>query len=264
MLVFPQLSSGAAALYPVRRRRRARTVRNVLRDGRAVVYSDPDWARIEWDLDATGWTETEWAAVEALFLAVEGRRGSFTFLDPAGNLLRHSEEFANPVWDIGPLITVTSGVAGPWIGTGAAMVTNAGPAAGEVAQELAAPGDFQYVLSLWVRGNAAGTVTLFAAAGSVAASWEHSVNQQWRRVWAPVRLEAMAETVRFGVRLAAGQSMELFGMQVEAQCAPGDYQRTGARGGVHGAARFASDVLRVRARSTDVLDTTVRIVSKGS
>ena len=42
MLVFPQLTTGAAALYPLRRSRRRRSVINTLSDGSQVQYSDPD------------------------------------------------------------------------------------------------------------------------------------------------------------------------------------------------------------------------------
>jgi hypothetical protein len=53
-------------------------------------------------------------------------------------------------------------------------------------------------------------------------------------------------------------------MQVEAQLAASDYKMTGTNGGVYSNARFASDRLAVRAQSTDVYDSTIRIVSAGS
>ncbi|MEI9814969.1 MAG: hypothetical protein WDO18_21030 [Acidobacteriota bacterium] len=59
MLVFPQLTTGAAALYPLRRSRRRRTVANALGDGRLVRYRDPDFGETRWQLDAVGLSETE-------------------------------------------------------------------------------------------------------------------------------------------------------------------------------------------------------------
>jgi hypothetical protein len=263
MLVFPQLTTGAAALYPVRRRRSRRSVRNVLRDGSTVVYLDPDWRRTEWDLDARGWTEGEWRAVEDLFLAVRGAAGTFTFLEPAGNLLRHSEAFEAAVWDKGPLVTVHLGLPDPVGGANAAALTNAGPTPAELGQTLAVPGEFTYALSVWVRSGVAGDIQLFAAADG--AELERTVRAEaaWRRVYTPVSLGVAAEAVRFGVRLNAGQSVELFGMQVEAQPGMGDYQKTEEQGGVYPDARFGTDVLNVRARATDQFDATIRIVSKG-
>jgi hypothetical protein len=64
--------------------------------------------------------------------------------------------------------------------------------------------------------------------------------------------------------MAAGGSVELFGMQVEAQMGPSDYKITGAVGGVYSKARFGSDQLTVTAQGTDVYDAVVQIVSTGS
>lgn len=263
MLVFPQLTTGSAALYPIRRRRSARTVRNELRDGATVVYRDPDWVRTEWELEAAGWTAAEWAAVEELFEAARGQFGTFTFLDPAGNLLCQSEALEAPEWDRGPLVMVAEGIDDPMGGSSARRVTNGGPADADIYQTLAVPGDFVYALSGWVRASGTQMVTLFAETVGAAVERRFEAREEWRRVWMTVGLDAPTEEVLFGVRLALGQALDLFGLQVEAQPGVGDYQRTGSRGGVHSRARFASDVLNVQARSSDAFDSVVRIVSKG-
>jgi len=67
--------------------------------------------------------------------------------------------------------------------------------------------------------------------------------------------------VTFGAELAAGASVDLFGMQLEAEPGVSDYKRTGASGGVYAKARFAEDELAVTARGTDVFDAIVRIVA---
>jgi hypothetical protein len=73
-----------------------------------------------------------------------------------------------------------------------------------------------------------------------------------------------ADSVTFSVLLDAGTSVDLFGMQVEAQPGVGTYQKTGARGGVHTRARFAGDGLTVRAQGSDVYEAVIQIVSKGN
>src|SRR5258708_422791 len=108
MAVFPQLTTGAAALYPVTRVRKTRTVVNDLGDGRRVVYGDPNGGRQEWELRTAGLTGAEWNAIQGLFNVVEGRLGTFTFLDPAGNLLARSEEFGDPAWTNGPALQLTA------------------------------------------------------------------------------------------------------------------------------------------------------------
>jgi hypothetical protein len=264
MLVFPQMTTGSVALYPLARRRSRRTVVNRMLDGSAVVYADPDWAEKRWELDCVGLSEDEWGSVESLFDAVTGRLGVFTFLEPAGNLLVQSEEFAAAEWDNSALVGVTGGIADPFGGTSAGRVTNSGPTVGDVAQVLAVPGDFRYAVSVWARVSVAGSVALFASTvgGSVERSFE--LGTVWRRVAMPVGLGLATESVTFGARMGAGVTVDLFGMQVDAQAGVGGYQKTGANGGVHSLARFGSDDLTVRARGTDVFDAVIRIVSKGS
>jgi hypothetical protein len=264
MLVFPQLATGAAALYPVRRTRTARTVKNVLADGRRVVYTDPDWSSRAWDLQPAGLTEVEWEAVDTLFEAAGGRRNAFTFLDPAGNLLARSEEFDAAEWDNDPLIGLTAGIDDPFGGTAAMRAVNSGAGAQAIAQTLAAPGDFRYALSVWGRAAGASAVTLFASSVGGNAERTFALGAQWKRISMPVDLADASESVTFGARLAPGAQIDLFGMQVDAQAAAGGYQRTAAIGGVHASARFAHDSLTVRAQGTDVYDLAIRIVSKRS
>src|SRR5437879_1603713 len=104
MLVFPQLTTGAAALYPVTKRRFRRSVVNTLADGQVDVFADPDAAVAAWELRATGLTPAEWNAIEGLFQQSAGMAGTFTFLDPVGNLLIDSEDFGAAAWTKGGLI----------------------------------------------------------------------------------------------------------------------------------------------------------------
>ncbi len=110
MLVFPQLVTGASSIYPLKKQHTARTVVNVLGDGQKVIYEDSSAAIVDWELQLKSLTRAEADAIEALFTAVSGQWGLFTFLDPAGNLLAFSEEFGNSVWTNGPLIQLTTGI----------------------------------------------------------------------------------------------------------------------------------------------------------
>ncbi len=78
-----------------------------------MVFADPDALLREWELRATG---NVGGGVECDGGAVSGDSGrleTFTFLDPAGNLLLSSEEFGAPEWNNGPLISLTAGMADP-------------------------------------------------------------------------------------------------------------------------------------------------------
>ena len=217
MLVFPQLATGAAAIYPVTRRDIARTVVNTLSDGSTVVFADPDALLRQWELSATGMSAAEWNAVEALFQATSGRLQTFTFLDPAGNLLASSEAFGAPEWNNGPSISLTAGVADPFGGTGAMAVVNSGAVAEVVAQPLAVPGTFQYALSVWARTTTGASVALTAGTTGGSVSQTFALSSQWKRLSMAIAFGLVTTSVTFGVELAAGANVSLFGMQVEAQ-----------------------------------------------
>lgn len=261
MLVFPQLATGAAVLYPVARRNVTRTVVNALGDGSTVVFGDPDAGTREWELRAAGLTLNEWTAIDTLFQAVMGRFATFTFLDPFGNLLLRSEEFGSSEWNNSALIQLTPGVSDPLGTTRATQVINAGSAAGAVAQTLAVPGNFRYTLSVWAKTTGASNVTLSATTLGGSATRSVALTSQWRRASLDVRLGLNTESVAFGVELDVGAIVDLFGMQVEAQIGASDYKKTGSSGGVYAQARFAEDELTVTAKGTDMFDAVVRIVA---
>ena len=258
MLVFPQLTTGAAALFPLTKRRLQRSVVNALADGHADVFADPDAAITGWELRALGLTQAEWNAIESLFQQTSGMSGTFTFLDPVGNLLIDSENFAAGAWTSGGLVQLTPGITDPLGTVRATRLVNAGQVAAGFAQALNVPGDFQYCLSVWVRTTSGSAVVLTMAN----AAKSFAVGSQWRRIFLSANPgQAGATTVSFGAQVAAGGSVELFGMQAEAQLGPSDYKMTGARGGVHAKSRFGSDQITVTAQSSDVYDAVIQIVS---
>jgi len=230
-------------------------------DGSRVVFADIDAGIQEWDVRATGLTLEEWTAIETLFQAVSGRLTSFTFLDPAGNLLLRSEEFGEPEWDNGPLIQLTPGIGDPSGTTRATRVVNAGQVAGAVAQVLAVPGSFRYALSVWAKTTAGSNVTLSATTAGGSAAKTIALTNQWTRASLEIELGLDTDSLTFGAQLDAGASVDLFGMQVEAQRGVSDYRKTGVSGGVHAQARFAEDELTVTAGGTDVFDGAIRIVA---
>jgi LysM repeat protein len=258
MIVFPQLVTGASALYPVLKARWKRTVVNVLGDGSTDVFSDNDAALVEWELHATGMTGAEWNAIDSLLQQVSGRWQTFTFLDPTSNLLAESETLSSSAWTKGALVGLTAGVVDPLGTTRATTLTNTGSSVAGISQVLPVPGNFQYCLSAWIRSSGGSSVTLSAGTNSQSVSTS--------AVWSRVALAAgggssSASTVIFGLQLPIGGAADVFGLQAEAQLAPSDYKVTGVSGGVYPQARFALDQIPVTARGTDVYDAVIRIVS---
>jgi len=261
MLAFPQLTTGAAALYPVTKQSLQRTVVNQLADGSTVVYADPSGAISAWELRATGLTLAEWDAIESLFQQTSGMSETFTFLDPVGNLLLQSENFSAGAWTPGALVQLTPGASDPFGTARATALVNTGQASAGLTQILSVPGNFQYCLSVWVRSSSASAVTLAIANSSKTVA----LGMQWKRVYISANPgQSSAATVTFAVQIAPGASVELFGMQAEAQLGPSDYKITGAVGGVFAKARFGSDQITVTAQGTDVYDAVIHIVSTES
>ncbi len=261
MLVFPQLVTGASTLYPLKKRHLVHTVVNTVGDGRTVVYEDTGAGTAEWELHLKGMTRSEVDAIDALFEAVAGSWGTFTFLDPAGNLFSFSTDPSNTVWTNGPQVVFAAGIADPFGGTAAVQASNGAAADQNISQVLAVPGNFRYCLSVWARTAGNSSATLFAQTTGASATAPLKIGATWRQFQMPVNLAQATSSVTFGVTLSSGSIVQLYGLQVEAQIAASDYKATGAKSGVRANARFANDTLTITAQSTDVYDAVLRIVA---
>jgi hypothetical protein len=228
-----------------------------------VKLADSMADALEWDLDLEGLTDAEWNAIEALFEAVEGRLGSFTFADPFDNLLRWSEDLTAGAWAKGTGLVLSAGIADPLGGLGAARVANQGAAADSLQQTVNGPGWYQYCLSVYARSATPATITLFQSAGAASVSKSFAVGETWRRLEYGGTLSTTEETVEFGVTVEPGVTVELFGFQVDAQTGASSYRRTTARGGVHEEAWFLDDTLTRTAAGPDDNSSKVRIRAGG-
>jgi hypothetical protein len=245
MPTYPQLGSGALSQFPVQKNRRARTVVNQAADGSTIKLADPPGAVTEWLLSYTELSDAEAATLRAFFESAEGTLNGFTFLDPAGNLLAWSDQLDNAVWQKDPLLTVTGGVTDPQGGTLGWQLSNSGGADQGVGQTLAAPGEYLYCLSAYVRAAAATSVGLTVGSQTV----QRAVTSQWTRVTWTSNGDAQATSVRFAIEVGAGASVAVYGLQVEAQAAASGY-RASTAGGVYEDAHLGDDVLTIT--STDV------------
>ncbi len=144
MAFFPQLSTGVACQYPLRRTQVFRSVVNRMRDGRQLKAFDAGSSGLEIELDLNGLTDDEMTGLEQFFSEQEGRRNTFGFLDPAMNLLQWSEDFSKSAWTRGPLLVLNGSEEDPW-GTQRAMrLENTAVAAQATVQAISAPGGYRY------------------------------------------------------------------------------------------------------------------------
>jgi hypothetical protein len=242
LLYYPQLTSGSVSQFPITRRLAMRTIVNQLPGGDNIRVSDPGAATVRWQLQYKNLTNDEFAAMEQLFEASEGRLNTFTFLDPTDNLLMWSEDWTKPVWSAAALLQVTSGFSDPNGGTGAVQITNTAQAAGRVLQTIAGPSWFQYCFSVSLRSDASSAIQLVIAGGQESTT-AILTGGNWTRVVKAGSLSSRQDGISFGLELPAGVRIQAFGAQVEAQPAAGYYKKTIDRAGVYSKTRFDTDEL---------------------
>jgi hypothetical protein len=251
VLVYPQLTSGALAQFPVRKRRRLRTAINRLGDGSCIKLADPPGETTEWELHYACLSDAEAAALQQFFDSVEGSLGVFTFVDPMGNLLTSSNQLDHAGWSRGPLLSMTGGLADPAGGTDGWHLSNSGIAAQSLTQALEAPAEYVYCLSVYARAAAPTTLTLFC--GSTRGA--HVVGTDWKRIV----LCGGGAPVEFGIEVPAGGSLDVYGMQVEPQAGASAYKPS-TTGGVYPRAWFRDDFLALTATDVNRHSATVNII----
>jgi len=262
MLCFPQFATGAAGQFPIKRRVVRRTVVNSMLDGRTVKLADPGASRVDWELGLTGLTSEEWGALKALFETVEGRLKSFAFLDPIDNLLVWSEELSQEAWQKDAGLVLEAGIADPVGTTRATRISNSGGVAQAVRQELAAPGGYQYCLSVWARSSEAGEAWLMRSSAAGPVKKQFRTWEVWSRLVFSTKVEDASETVSFGLELGAGRTVEVFGFQVEPQRGASKYKKTSSRAGVYPEAFFQDDALNLTSQGPGEHGGVVRVSAR--
>jgi len=245
MSVYPQLVTGVMSQFPIVKQRKPRTVVNAVADGNSIKLADPAGASVGWRLQYTNLSDGELAALQQFFVAMEGSLNSFTFLDPAANLLSWSEDLKNAVWQAAPFLTVSGSAPDPLGGSNAWQLANSGAGPQALTQTLNAPTSYTYCFSVYAFTSQPTTILLRLGSNSAQAT----LNSTWSRIQIAGTGDAMASVVEFEIELPAGATVTVFGPQVEAQPAPSAY-KTGTTGGVYANARFRDDAFTLT--STDV------------
>jgi hypothetical protein len=257
MLYYPQLASGALGQYPVQKRSTHRTVVNDCQDGREIRLVDAGAASVAWSLAYGALADSELAALEQFFESAEGSLNSFTFLDPTANLLLWSESLGNAAWTASPLLQLTSNIADALGGTNATRVTNPTGSQGTIVQTLNAPGWFTYCLSVYVRASQSGNITLNLPSGNSS----YPVQSGWKRIILSGHSQGTAGTITVGLGVPAGQTIDVFGLQLEAQPAASMYKQTFNTAGVYANAHFVSDTLSITTSAPNRHACTMQIVA---
>jgi hypothetical protein len=220
-----------------------------------VKFSDPTAETTEWQLKYENLTDAEAATLREFFETVEGTLNDFTFLDPAGNLLAWSDDFGQPVWHRDPLLSAVGGIDDPTGAIHATRLTNGGGGDQSISQTIEAPGGYQYCLSVYVRASQPSSVVLLLGG----ARSHRAVATHWSRITCSGAGDPAAESIAFGLELASGGCIDVFGMQTEPQAGASSY-KSSTRGGVYANARLCDDALSMTATGENRHSCTMHII----
>ena len=123
----------------------------------------PDTAagQVEWRLSYQDLTDAEQEPQQPVH-RVAGSFGSFTFIDPAGQSCWHGAKIYRSLTGSSGCLQTPSGIGDP-LGTQRAWsISNASAASQALQQTLGMPGEYVACFSVYLRSDAAGTVTLVA------------------------------------------------------------------------------------------------------
>ncbi len=244
---FPQLATGALTQFPIEKSTSYRTIVNQMEDGSRVVLADPNAGTMRWNLSYVGLSDAESDAIAEFFLAMEGRLGSFTFFDPVANLIGWSDTFDASAWQRNALLSLQTGTADPLGTQRAATLSNSSSAGLAFGQTLPMPGQVTCCWSFYARSNSSESVTLIRSSGGATAVSVAAVGPAWQHCVLSSVLGGGSDTSTFQLTLAGGESLDVFGLQVDAQPAPSQYTPTTLAGGIYPATRFDSDELAITA-----------------
>lgn len=189
-------------------------------------------------------TDAEAGVLEAFFDQMKGRYGQFGWLDPAGNLVRYSEDFGHASW-VKQAVTAGAAVADPFGGTRATALTFAG--LGILKTDLEPAGLNGYVLcaSAWLKAAGAGQACDIGITDDGSYHYRTApIPQEWTRIWYTRKITGTG-TVTWAMQCPGG-GLQICSPQMTATPGPGPYVRSPAMYGYRPKCFFGTDTLAVR------------------
>jgi hypothetical protein len=257
MTWFPQIGAGSVAQFPLTRVRRWRNISNQLESGERIVLADRNANEIGWELNYQDLSDTEVVGFTDLFDASQGQAFTFFFADPLANLLGWSEDLTRPEWQTN-LLQTSPGIADPVGSQRAWSIANGAAGALALQQTLGLSGDYMACFSVWVRSAGKTTVVLQRDSQQTVMP----VGTAWKRVSLNGRGTSGATESTFGVLLAPGQGIQVFGPQVEVQPYPSTYKSTTVARGIYQQTSFAADELNIVSTSVGLSSCQITLRSR--
>ena len=257
MNYFPQTGAGSIAQFPLQRTRQWRWIQNQLESGETILLPDAAASEISWKLTYTDLNATEASAFRALFDSCQGQFGAFLFVDPIANLLAWSEDYTQPAWQAG-LLGITAAAADPLGTARAATVSNRAQAEQSLTQTLNIPGDYTACWSVWARSDSNASFALIRDGARI----NTALTPAWTRYLLSGAGSAGAAQSVFSIAVPAGETVQIFGPQVEAQPSASSYKPALAPSGIYPETYFASDEFLMTNTGPDLFAAEINLISR--
>ena len=192
-----------------------------------------------------------------MFTACQGKFGVFTFIDPLANLLGWSENLTQAAWQPG-LLTGGANVVDPLGTARASSITNSSAGTQSLQQTLGLVGNYVTCFSAWLRSDFGGTVMLQRDTTQLPVS----LSPIWKRVYVSGVGTPGAVQSAFSIVLSPGQTIDVWGLQVEAQPYPSAYKQTAAASGIYEETYFGDDELKITSTSPGLSSCEINLVSR--
>jgi hypothetical protein len=254
---YPQIGTGAVAQFPLSRSRMWRAIKNYLESGELIMLPDAAAGRIEWKLSYQDLTDSEAGTLSGLFASSQGGFGAFTFVDPLANLLGWSEDLSQSDWQLG-LLQQTSGGTDPLGTQRASTVSNNSAGAQALQQTLGVSGDYVAWFRAYLWSNATGNVVFERDGTEVTIA----VGPKWKRAFVTGPGIAGTAQSTFSIVMSAGQAINVWGLQVEAQPYPSAYKQTSAAIGIYEETYFENDELKITSTSLGLSSCEISLMSR--
>lgn len=248
--LFPQMSTGAVAQFPLRSRSHYLTRVTDADDISETVYAAWTNPFGAWDLSVDAATDADVQIIQTFFESQMGRYGRFIFLDPMRNLLKYSNTFTNPAWT-NTIDNTLTGIADPFGGTSAVQFANTSGVSESVIQGIAInatlPANAWFTASVWLQEASSGVLLRVTDNAAQTATLSVPFKSSWVRYEISKNFAASASgAIQFRVILPPSTVVNIYGAQLSYLPSAGDYDPTTSRNGVHPICRFDSDTLQWR------------------
>lgn len=195
-------------------------------------------------------TDAEVDTLLAFFRDRRGKFGGFRFLDPNGNLIKHSEDFSQAYWDKGNgPVSVDSGDTDPFGGDLATVLTGGTNAflMGVVGPSDGGLNGIRATASAWVKSSSSGKQISIGFVDSGFSQISNTIfnlpGNTWVRVFHSATLwnDNYFRIIIGGFATWSGNDLSVFGVQVVPMKGEGIYAKTPGNYGYHENCRFDTD-----------------------